>query len=104
MIRQIIQELHLKGCAFNATNAEDLAKIFEKIQHTVTEDTAIQNAIVTDVIDPRFVILDKEGNAITADQLKDEKQSKLMTEQFILMLREISVLREGQRIPNKKGK
>ena len=33
-----------EGCAFNATNAEDLAKIFEKIQHTVTEDTAIQNA------------------------------------------------------------
>lgn len=92
-----------KGCAFNATNAEDLAKIFEKIQHTVTEDTAIQNAIVTDVIDPRFVILDKEGNAITADQLKDGKTVKVNDGTVYLDAKGNQCIKwEGQRIPNKK--
>ena len=92
-----------KGCAFNATNAEDLAKIFEKIQYTVTEDTAIQNAIVTDVIDPRFVILDKEGNAITADQLKDGKTVKVNDGTVYLDAKGNQCIKwEGQRIPNKK--
>lgn len=92
-----------KGCAFNATNAEDLAKIFEKIQHTVTEDTAIQNAIVTDVIDPRFVILDEEGNAITADQLKDGKTVKVNDGTVYLDAKGNQCIKwEGQRIPNKK--
>lgn len=62
-----------EGCAFNADNAEKLAEIFKKIQNTVTESTAIHDATITDVIDPRFVILDDAGNAITADQLKDGK-------------------------------
>lgn len=92
-----------KGCAFNATNAEDLAKIFEKIQHTVTEDTAIQNATVTDVIDPRFVILDEEGNAITADQLKDGKTVKVNDGTVYLDAKGNQCIKwEGQRIPNKK--
>lgn len=92
-----------EGCAFNATNAEDLAKIFEKIQHTVTEDTAIQNATVTDVIDPRFVILDKEGNAITADQLKDGKTVQVNDGTVYLDAKGNQCIKwEGQRIPNKK--
>lgn len=92
-----------EGCAFNATNAEDLAKIFEKIQHTVTEDTAIQNATVTDVIDPRFVILDKEGNAITADQLKDGKTVQVKDGTVYLDAKGNQCIKwEGQRIPNKK--
>lgn len=92
-----------EGCAFNATNAEELAKIFEKIQHTVTEDTAIQNATVTDVIDPRFVILDKEGNAITADQLKDGKTVKVNDGTVYLDAKGNQCIKwEGQRIPNKK--
>ena len=92
-----------EGCAFNATNAEDLAKIFEKIQHTVTEDTAIQNATVTDVIDPRFVILDEKGNAITADQLKDGKTVKVNDGTVYLDAKGNQCIKwEGQRIPNKK--
>ena len=92
-----------EGCAFNATNAEDLAKIFEKIQHTVTEDTAIQNATVTDVIDPRFVILDEEGNAITADQLKDGKTVKVNGGTVYLDAKGNQCIKwEGQKIPNKK--
>ena len=92
-----------EGCAFNATNAEDLAKIFEKIQHTVTEDTAIQNATVTDVIDPRFVILDKEGNAITADQLKDGKTVQVKDGTVYLDAKGNQCIKwERQRIPNKK--
>lgn len=92
-----------EGCAFNATNAEELAKIFEKIQHTVTEDTAIQNATVTDVIDPRFVILDKEGNAITADQLKDGKTVQVKDGTVYLDAKGNQCIKwERQRIPNKK--
>lgn len=92
-----------EGCAFNATNAEDLAKIFEKIQHTVTEDTAIQNATVTDVIDPRFVILDEKGNAITADQLKDGKTVKVNGGTVYLDAKGNQCIKwEGQKIPNKK--
>ena len=92
-----------EGCAFNATNAEDLAKIFEKIQHTVTEDTAIQNATITDVIDPRFVILDEAGNAITADQLKDGKTVQVNDGTVYLDAKGNQCIKwEGQRIPNKK--
>lgn len=92
-----------EGCAFNATNAEDLAKIFEKIQHTVTEDTAIQNATVTDVIDPRFVILDEEGNAITADQLKDGKTVQVNGGTVYLDAKGNQCIKwEGQTIPNEK--
>lgn len=92
-----------EGCAFNADNADELAKIFEKIQHTVTEDTAIQNATITDVIDPRFVILDEEGNAITADQLKDGKTVKVNDGTVYLDAKGNQCIKwEGQRIPNKK--
>ena len=92
-----------EGCAFNANNADELAKIFEKIQHTVTEDTAIQNATITDVIDPRFVILDEEGNAITADQLKDGKTVQVNDGTVYLDAKGNQCIKwEGQRIPNKK--
>lgn len=92
-----------KGCAFNATNAEDLAKIFEKIQNTVTEPSAIQNATITDVIDPRFVILDKDGKAITADQLKDGKTVQVNDGTVYLDAKGNQCIKwEGQTIPNKK--
>lgn len=92
-----------EGCAFNANNADELAKIFEKIQHTVTEDTAIQNATITDVIDPRFVILDEEGNAITADQLKDGKTVQVNGGTVYLDAKGNQCIKwEGQTIPNKK--
>lgn len=92
-----------KGCAFNATNAEDLAKIFETIQNTVTEPSAIQNATITDVIDPRFVILDKDGKAITADQLKDGKTVQVNDGTVYLDAKGNQCIKwEGQTIPNKK--
>lgn len=92
-----------EGCAFNADNADELAKIFEKIQKTVTENTAIQNATITDVIDPRFVILDKEGNAITADQLKDGETVQVNGGTVYLDAKGNQCIKwEGQTIPNKK--
>ena len=92
-----------EGCAFNATNAEDLAKIFETIQKTVTEDTAIENATITDVIDPRFVILDDGGNAITADKLKDEKTVQVNGGTVYLDTKGNQCIKwEGQTIPNEK--
>lgn len=92
-----------EGCAFDVNNADELAKIFEKIQHTVTEDTAIQNATITDVIDPRFVILDKDGKAITADQLKDGKTVQVNDGTVYLDAKGNQCIKwEGQRIPNKK--
>lgn len=94
-----------EGCAFNATNAEELAKIFEKIQNTVTEPSAIQNATITDVIDPRFVILDENGNAITADQLKDGKTVQVNSNGGTVYLDAKGnqcIKWEGQTIPNEK--
>lgn len=92
-----------EGCAFNANNADDLAKIFETIQKTVTEDTAIENATITDVIDPRFVILDDGGNAITADRLKDEKTVQVNGGTVYLDTKGNQCIKwEGQTIPNEK--
>lgn len=94
-----------EGCAFNATNAEELAKIFEKIQNTVTEPSAIQNATITDVIDPRFVLLDEKGNAITADQLKDGKTVQVNSNGGTVYLDAKGnqcIKWEGQTIPNEK--
>ena len=92
-----------EGCAFNAANAEELAKIFETIQNTVTEPSAIQNATITDVIDPRFVILDKDGKAITADQLKDGKTVQVNVGTVYLDAKGNQCIKwEGQTIPNKK--
>lgn len=92
-----------EGCAFNAANAEELAKIFETIQNTVTEPSAIQNATITDVIDPRFVILDKDGKAITADQLKDGKTVQVNDGTVYLDAKGNQCIKwEGQTIPNKK--
>ena len=51
-------------CALNADNAEELQEIFQKIQQSITESVAIGNATVTDVIDPRFDLVDALGNPI----------------------------------------
>lgn len=92
-----------EGCAFNADNAEQLAKIFEKIKNTVTEDTAIHNATITDVIDPRFVILDEEGKAITADQLKNGDTVPVHGGTVYLDDKGNQCIKwEGQTIPNEK--
>lgn len=54
-----------EGCAFTAENADELNKIFKKIQDTITQNLDIKNAQIKDVIDPRFVILDDSGSPIT---------------------------------------
>lgn len=56
-----------KDCALTAENMDELKNIFKKIQSTITESVEIKNAEIKDVIDPRFVILDDEGNPITKD-------------------------------------
>lgn len=92
-----------EGCAFNADNAEQLAEIFKKIQNTVTESTAIHDATITDVIDPRFVILDDAGNAITADQLKDGKTVQVNGGTVYLDAKGNQCIKwVGQTIPNKE--
>lgn len=54
-------------CAFTASDIDELKQIFKKIQETETQNIDITGAQVKDVIDPRFVILDDDGNPITKD-------------------------------------
>ena len=56
--------------AFSVSNSSELGNIFKKINETITQNINIENAIITDVIDPRFVILDNDGNPITEDGAK----------------------------------
>lgn len=65
------------GCAMVADDASKLAEIFKTIQSTITQNCDINNAIVVDVIDPRFVILDDAGNQITEEYLKDKKDARV---------------------------
>lgn len=55
------------NCAFSAENAEELNRIFENIRQVIVKGKDIHPAVVRDVIDPRFVILDDAGNPITPD-------------------------------------
>ena len=58
-----------EGCAKTADDAASLLAIFDKISSTITNNLEIKHAKIVDVIDPRFVILDKEGNQITEDYI-----------------------------------
>lgn len=49
------------GCAKVAKDAASLGEIFKEIQNTITNDIDIVGATVTDVIDPRFVIVKDDG-------------------------------------------
>ena len=62
------------GCAKTADDAESLLAIFNKISSTITNNLEIKHAKIVDVIDPRFVILDREGNQITEDYIKKNCQ------------------------------
>lgn len=53
--------------AFSASDSSKLGSIFQTINETITQNIDIENATITDVIDPRFVILDNKGNPITKD-------------------------------------
>lgn len=49
------------GCAKVADDAASLGEIFKEIENTITNDIDIVGATVTDVIDPRFVIVKDDG-------------------------------------------
>ena len=63
----------LKGLATNseyaltATNANELKTIFQTIQQNINHPVEIKNAEIIDVIDNKFVILDKSNQPITKD-------------------------------------
>lgn len=61
------------GCAKVADDAASLGEIFKEIENTITNDIDIVGAIVTDVIDSRFVIVKDDGTAIKNEELKDGK-------------------------------
>lgn len=73
-----------EGCAKTADDAASLLAIFNKISSTITNNLEIKHATIVDVIDPRFVILDREGNQITEDYINkkgtpDENGIKYVT-------------------------
>lgn len=56
--------------AFSVSDSSELGNIFQTITETITQNINIENAKIIDVIDPRFVILDHNGNPITVDGAK----------------------------------
>ena len=61
--------------AFSASDSSKLGSIFQTINETITQNIDIENATITDVIDPRFVVVDDDNNVITKERLqKAEKQ------------------------------
>ena len=56
-----------KDCALTAESIDELKEIFKRIQETITNNLDIKSAQIKDVIDPRFEILDDEGQPITKD-------------------------------------
>lgn len=55
------------GCAFTAETAEELNKIFQKIQSTITQSRSLTGVQVTDVIDAEFELTDAETRRLRAD-------------------------------------
>lgn len=55
------------GCAFTAETAEELNKIFQKIQSTITQSRSLAGVQVTDVIDAEFELTDAEIGRLRAD-------------------------------------
>ena len=55
------------GCAFTADTAEELNKIFQNIQSTITQSRSLNGVQVTDVIDARFELTDAEIQRLRAD-------------------------------------
>ena len=59
--------------AFHVSDATGLGAIFQTIQDTITQNIDITDATITDVIDPRFVIVnDKNNTIITNEDLAKE--------------------------------
>lgn len=55
------------GCAFTAETAEELNKIFQKIQSTITQSRSLTGVQVTDVIAAEFELTDAETRRLRAD-------------------------------------
>lgn len=92
------------GCAKVADDAASLGEIFREIENTITNDIDIVGATVTDVIDPRFVIVKDDGTAIKNEDLKDGKPITL-TNGGVVSLDDKGnqvVTWTDQTIPNKK--
>lgn len=56
------------GCAKNANNVEDLNKIFREINSSITNNLDIVGATITDVIDPRFEIVNPADGTVSEDE------------------------------------
>lgn len=55
------------GCAFTADTAEELNKIFQNIQSTITQSRSLTGVQVTDIIDAEFELTDAEIQRLRAD-------------------------------------
>ncbi len=89
------------GCAKTANDAASLGTIFQEIQGTITQDLDIHDAIITDVIDPRFELLDEEGKPIT---LNGEETKEAYGGIVSLVNGKYQIQWTDQTIPNKNRK
>lgn len=55
------------GCAFTADTAEELNKIFQNIQSTITQSRSLTGVQVTDIIDAEFELTDAEIGRLRAE-------------------------------------
>lgn len=55
------------GCAKKADDAAGPSELFRTFEQTIFNDVDITNATITDTIDPRFDLLDDDGNIITKE-------------------------------------
>ena len=94
------------GCAKVADDVASLGEIFKEIQNTITNDIDIVGATVTDVIDPRFVIVKDDGTPIKNEDLKDGRTITLKKNGGVVSLDKNGnqvVTWTDQTIPNKKN-
>lgn len=95
-----------EGCAKEANDAASLNAIFKEIQSEVTNNSDITGATITDVIDPRFVVVNDNDNNGTVITNKDLENGKTITLKNggVVSLNENGnqvVTWTGQTIPNK---
>lgn len=69
-----------EGCAKEANDAASLNAIFKEIQSEVTTNSDITGATITDVIDPRFEVVDDANNVITKERLQKAENQEIKLE------------------------
>lgn len=94
------------GCAKVADDAASLGEIFKEIENTITNDIDIVGATVTDVIDPRFVIVNDNGETIKNEDLENGKTIRLNNGGVVSLDKKGNqvITWTDQTIPNKKRK